>query len=157
MNHITPENRTTQLFKELEPSENPTAQFRNFRKNHERDAMCASLSDYLNMYLASHQNLTISAILRNAGVSENYGRQFFNGHKKNPSKYQLTAVCIGAGMSLKETQRALKLAGCTELYPRIDTDAAIIICINNGVHKVADVEEFFLKNGITESPFPVAK
>lgn len=43
MNHMTPENRTTQLFKELEPSENPTAQFRNFRKNHERDAVCISL------------------------------------------------------------------------------------------------------------------
>ena len=93
-------------------------------------------------------------ILRNAGISENYGRQFFNGHKKKPSKYQLTAVCIGAGMNLKETQRALKLAGCAELYPRIDVDAAIIICINNGIHKVADIEEFFLKNDITESPFP---
>ena len=56
--------------------------------------------------------------------------------------------------NLKETQRALKLAGCAELYPRIDVDAAIIICINNSIHKVADIEEFFLKNDITESPFP---
>lgn len=154
MNHITPENRTTQLFKELESSDNPTAQLYNFRKNHKKDAVCASLSDYLNMYLASHPELSISGILRDAGISENYGRQFFNGHKKKPSKYQLTAVCIGAGMNLKETQRALKLAGCAELYPRIDVDAAIIICINNSIHKVADIEEFFLKNDITESPFP---
>lgn len=106
------------------------------------------------MYLASHPELSISGILRDAGISENYGRQFFNGHKKKPSKYQLTAVCIGAGMIWKKLSAALKLAGCAELYPRIDVDAAIIICINNSIHKVADIEEFFLKNDITESPFP---
>ena len=149
--------RTTQLFKELAADGTRTAQFANFRQTHENEKTCTSLADYLNSYLAGHQNLSISSVLRNAGISENYGRQFFNGHKKNPSKYQLTAVCIGAGMNLKETQRALKLAGCATLYPKIGADAAIIICINHGTHSVADVESFLTKNGITESPFPTAK
>ena len=66
----------------------------------------------------------------------------------------MSAACPNEYVTEEETQRALKLAGCAELYPRIDVDAAIIICINNGIHKVADIEEFFLKNDITESPFP---
>lgn len=148
---------TTQLFKELAANGNRTAQFEHFRQVHQNDKTCASLADYLNSYLAEHQELSISSVLRNAGISENYGRQFFNGHKKSPSKYQLTAVCIGAGMTLQETQRALKLASCPELYPKIDTDAAIIICLNHGTHTVADVEDFLLRNGITESPFPHAR
>lgn len=149
--------RTTQLFRELEADGPRTAQFANFRHAHENEKNCVSLADYLNSYLARHQNLSISSVLRNACISENYGRQFFNGHKKNPSKYQLTAVCIGAGMNLKETQRALQLAGCATLYPKIEADAAIIICINHGTHSVADVENFLVKNGITQSPFPTAK
>ena len=45
-------------------------------------------------------------------------------------KYKLIALCIAMGMSVKETDRALLLANQPKLSPKIQKDAALIICIN---------------------------
>ena len=55
-------------------------------------------------------------------------------------------------MNLKETQKALSLAGCSELHPKIPADAGIIVCINRKCKNVTEVNIFLAENGV-ESPF----
>ncbi|MCH5337347.1 MAG: hypothetical protein J1E03_01065 [Acetatifactor sp.] len=57
-------------------------------------------------------------------------------------------------MNLKETQKALSLAECSELHPKIPADAGIIVCINQKCKNVTEINLFLAKNGV-ESPFSI--
>lgn len=59
-------------------------------------------------------------------------------------KYKLITLCIAMGMSVKETDRALLLANQPKLSPKIQKDAALIICINHKYRSVYKVNEFLM-------------
>lgn len=96
------------------------------------------LCDYLNEMLAK-KNLRISDIQKNILYSESYLRNLFNGHRTNPDRMKLIGVCIGAHMTLPETQRALEIAGKGILYPRNEGDAIIIYNINRENWSITDI------------------
>lgn len=48
------------------------------------------------------------------------------------------------GMNLTETNRALRLAKASELDPRNKQDMALIICINEKVRTIYNVNEFLV-------------
>ena len=77
-----------------------------------------------------------------ANIPPSYGNQIFNGTKQHPGKYKLIPICIAMGMSLTETNRALRLAKAPELDPRNKQDMALIICINEKVRTIYNVNEF---------------
>ncbi len=140
---------TSELFRKLDTlSDRPDgyAEFQKTRKTSEPE----TLQDYLNEYMAKHQDLTLSQIIFDSNLSKNYVYQFFNGHAKNPDKYKLIPVCIAMRMSVKETDRALFLAGQARLYPKSPLDAALIICLNRGCGNMQEVNEFLLQNGLEE-------
>ena len=58
--------------------------------------------------------------------------------------YLTGALCIAMGMSVKETDRALLLANQPKLSPKIQKDAALIICINHKYRSVYKVNEFLM-------------
>lgn len=144
--------RTTKLFQELDLLSKDNQSYQTFLHNREEETHYASLSDFLNAYFASHPDLTTPDIIFHSNLNQNYVYPILNGTRPHPSKYKLVALCIGAHMDIKSTQRALTLAGCSELYPKIPADAGIILCINNGCKSVTEVEEFLLENGVA-SPF----
>lgn len=148
----TKDTRTTILFKELENISKDNNSYQAFLNKHEDEKTYSSLKEYLNDFFAAHSTLTVAQISFRSNLNPNYVYPICNGKREHPSKYKLTAFCIGAHMNLKETQRALTLAGCSELHPKIPADAGIIICINQGCDTVMEVEEFLLENGV-ESPF----
>ena len=53
-----------------------------------------------------------------------------NGSKR-PGRDKILALCIAAGLDLKETKRALESAGEAPLYSRNKRDAIILYAINN--------------------------
>lgn len=146
------ESRTTILFQELEAVSKNDAAYQTFLDKHKDEKNFLSLYDFLTDYLAQNSDITTSEIILHSNLSSNYVYPILNGKREHPSKYKLIALCIGARMNLKETQRALSLAGCASLHPKIPADAGIIICINDGCHSVMEVEEFLLKNNV-DSPF----
>lgn len=145
------ETRTTVLFEKLEDVSLGHKSYQNFLNERKGEKTFASLSEFINEYLSQHPDITIPNIIRDSNLNKNYVYPICNG-TKNPSKYKLTAFCIGAHMNLKETQKALSLAGCSGLHPKIDADAGIIVCINKKCKSVTDVNLFLDKNGV-ESPF----
>ncbi|MCI8375928.1 MAG: hypothetical protein HFI29_10920 [Lachnospiraceae bacterium] len=145
------ETRTTVLFEELEEISSGQKSYQTFLKERKEEKTFTSLRDFINDYFAQHPDITPSVIIEDSNLSKNYVYPICNG-TKNPSKYKLTAFCIGAHMSLRETQKALSLAGCAALHPKVLADAGIIVCINKGCRNVTEVELFLDENGV-ESPF----
>ena len=138
--------RTTDLIGELNHIGNDPKAFQNYRKEHAEGSL--SLADYLNEYLSGHPELTIKEILENANLDRNYGYQIFNGRKEHPNKYKLIAACIAMQMSVRETDRALLLAGQPKLSPKIHLDAALIICLNRKYKNMIEVNEFLEQNNL---------
>lgn len=145
------ETHTSLLFQELEDVSQGHKSYQTFLKKLKEEKNFSCLKDYINNYLYQHPEITPPVIIRDSNPSKNYVYPICNG-KKTPSKYKLIAFCIGAHMNLKETQKALSLAGCAELHPKIPADAGIIVCINQKYNNITKVDLFLAENGVA-SPF----
>ena len=71
--------------------------------------------------------------------------QIFNGSKR-PSRDKLIAITFGMHLNEEETQRVLKIAGHSELYPRVPRDALILFSIQRGVD-IWQTDDALDKNG----------
>lgn len=91
-------------------------------------------AEYYSDYMIRNQ-LDTGELIRNSNISSNYFYNIINGDRK-PGRDKVLALCIGAGMNYTETNRALKLAGSNELYPKDERDVRIAIFINNNKRDV---------------------
>ena len=69
---------------------------------------------------------TDSALIELSGIERSYYYQIMKG-KRHPSRERL---CIGAGLTLRETTRALELSENAPLYPKSRRDIIITVAIN---------------------------
>lgn len=83
-----------------------------------------------------------------ADLSESYGYKIISEEKHTNQRDTIIRLCIGAKLSLEETQRALKIYGMSPLYSRIPREAAIIVALNNGMTDVEDVNTLLKKNNM---------
>lgn len=90
---------------------------------------------YLNHMITARQ-IHIPQLISDSGISKNYVYQILNGRRKNPGRDKILALCVAAGMSFTETNRALKIAGVGILYAKDERDIRIAIAINNGIRNV---------------------
>ena len=87
-----------------------------------------SLNEYLNS-LPPFRRLTDSDLIQLSGIEKSYYYQIRKGTKK-PSRDKILRLCIAAGLSVKETTRALELSGVAILYPKNRRDIIITVAIN---------------------------
>lgn len=87
-------------------------------------------------------------VIARAGLSEQYGYQLLNGSKTTSDRDKLLGLCIAAGLSIKQTDRVLKISKFSPLYSKIDRDAVIMLCMNHGIQNVIGVNEELEKRGI---------
>lgn len=90
-----------------------------------------TLPEYL-MLLLQQKKLKRADVWRDSGIEKAYVYQIFDG-KKCPSRDKLIAIAFGLHLNSEETQRMLKLGGCSELYPRVARDAVILFAIQRGM------------------------
>lgn len=96
-----------------------------------------TFSGYYNNYIGEHR-LIVADIVDNAGFG-GYAYQIIDGRKNPTNRDHVIALCIAAGMTVKETDRALRLAGHNPLNPKDERDVRIVVCINKGLKKVVDI------------------
>lgn len=96
-----------------------------------------TFAEYFNSYLINNE-LDYPVVMDRSNISKNYFYNIINGDR-NPGRDKIIALCIGAGMSCHETNRALKIAKEGVLYPKDPRDARIMICINNGIKTVTEL------------------
>ena len=109
------------LFKESDPG-------RFFQQN-EPAFLTISFGEYMSLWCKKHDKVP-EHIIRRANLDKSYGHQLFSG-KRNPSRDTVLQLAIAMGAGYEQTQEMLRIAGKSQLYPRIKRDAAIIYCINN--------------------------
>lgn len=116
-----------------------------FAKN-ESKMLARDLSNYLNELVAK-KNLVIADVVKESGLEKAYVYQIFDGKKKNPSREKMIAIAFGMHLDEDETQRMLKLAGHSELYPKVKRDAVILFAIQHGM-SIWDTDRALAENDL---------
>ena len=100
----------------------------NVIKANENNFKDISFSKFFNDYLASHQNLKLSSIINDSGITRQHAHAIINGDK-NGNRDKIIALCFAAGMNLDETNHALIYAKHSALYSKDRRDSYIIYAI----------------------------
>ena len=100
------------------------------------------LSEYVNDLL-KEKGLSRAEVFRAGGINSTYGYNVFSGEKTNPARNQVLMLAFGLRCDLREAQRLLRLAGVSELWPRIPRDAVIIRCLEEGRTREEADEELY--------------
>ena len=79
--------------------------------------------------LAAVQALGSSELIRQSGLERSYYYQVMKG-SRNPGRDKILRLCLAAGLTLRETTRALELSGNAPLYPRRRRDIILTVAIN---------------------------
>ena len=88
----------------------------------------SSFSDYFRS-LATSKELSDSELILKSGIEKSYYYQIMKG-TRNPGRDKVLRICIAAGLSNRETTRALELSGNAPLYPKNRRDIIITVGIN---------------------------
>ena len=80
-------------------------------------------------------------------IERTYGHQLFNGTRR-PSRDKVIQLALGMGLNVDETQRLLRAAGKSPLYPRLKRDAVILYGIGKKL-PILTVQENLTKYGLT--------
>lgn len=129
------EKRTSTLFLELEKNRT----FAKFADTNEESFVRSDFSEYIGL-LSREKGMAPIQIIKNAQIDRVYGHQLFNGIRK-PSRDKVLQLAFGFGLSLEETQKLLRMADKSSLYPKIKRDAAIIYGLNNRM-QISEMQEF---------------
>ncbi|MDO4798015.1 MAG: XRE family transcriptional regulator [Coriobacteriales bacterium] len=96
------------------------------------DVGTRDLSGYLQELLATH-GLVRKDVVHAANLNETYGYELFIGKKRNPGRDKVLMLAFGMGLTLRETDRLLQVAGVSRLYCKDRRDAIIIFCLDRGI------------------------
>lgn len=100
-----------------------------------------TLPDYLRQLL-KEKGLKRSDVFRAAGINTTFGYQAFSG-ERHPGRNNALMLAFGLQCTLQETQRLLRLAGHSELWPKVPRDAIIIFCIEHGLTRAECDDELY--------------
>lgn len=93
------------------------------------------------------KGLRFQEIFLRADLSEGYGYKLISGEKHTRQRDTILKLCLGAGFSLQETQRALKIYGMSPLYARFPRDAVLISAISSRVYEIPEINSLLARNG----------
>ena len=94
------------------------------------------------------KGLFLKDVYLSAGVSESYGGKIITMEKHTKNRDLIIRLCLAGHFDLTETNRALKLYGMSELYPKISRDACIIVAIKNHIFDSLSVDECLKAEGL---------
>jgi hypothetical protein len=98
-----------------------------FFDQYESTMQLPEFSSYLSG-LCKERQLRKESVIRRACIERTYGYQLFNGTRK-PSRDKVLQLALGLRLDIEQTQKLLRIAGKSPLYPRLKRDAAVIYCV----------------------------
>ena len=87
-----------------------------------------NFAEYFRSLPAAH-SMDSAELIQRSGLERSYFYQVMKG-TRNPGRDKVLRLCLGAGLDLKETIRALELSGNALLYPRRRRDIILTVAIN---------------------------
>lgn len=100
--------KTTRDLEQILKSKRRTEQLEEYLETLPEEQPCASFRDYYQS-LAKVQSMSAADIVAKSGIERTYYYQLMNG-TRNPGRDKIITLCIAAGLTVKETQRALEIA-----------------------------------------------
>lgn len=132
---VAEERRTDELMDQLLASASPDAYLAQNKLPNR------SLSDYLRQLL-KEKGLKRSDVFRDAGINNTFGYQAFSG-ERGLGRDNAIMMAFGLRCTLQETQRLLRLAGHSELWPKVQRDSIIIFCLERGMTRTQCDDELY--------------
>jgi len=90
------------------------------------------LDGYLHQLLDEREGMKRADVVRASKLNSTVVYDIFGG-KSLPGRDHAIMLAFGLHCNLRETQRLLRLAGVSELWPKNRRDAVIIWCVENGL------------------------
>jgi hypothetical protein len=118
-----------------------------FRKENAESIDSTDFSEYMKEYLKS-ANLSQQDVFLKADIPERYGYKLLSGEKHTRQRDVILRICYAAGMTLEETQRALKKYQMPTLYAKIPRDALLMILFNEHSGDIIEVNAVLKNNGM---------
>lgn len=105
--------------------------------------------DFCNLLqeLCAGKKLTPAQVIEQSQIERTYGHQLFNGTRR-PSRDKVIQLAFGAGFGVPETQRLLRAAGKSPLYPKLKRDAVILYGLQKG-YDILAVQDTLAIYGMT--------
>jgi len=123
-----------------------TKNLSSFLQQHEKQLETADFCTQLRM-LCDERGLVPERVILSAQIDRTYGHQLFNGTRK-PSRDKVIQLAFGMGLNIDETQKLLRAAGKSPLYPRLKRDAVILFSLKNGFNAMR-TQELLSTYGLT--------
>lgn len=117
-----------------------------FMQNHENNMQPADFCTMLEE-LCESKGLPAARVIERAQIERTYGHQLFNGTRR-PSRDKVLQLAIGLGLSVDETQKLLRAAGKSQLYPRLKRDAVILFALQHE-YSMLTVQDTLTHYGLT--------
>jgi len=89
--------------------------------------------------LLIERKISQQTVFLNADIPERYGYKLLSGEKRTRQRDVILRICYAAGMTLSETQRALRKYQMPELYAKIPRDAMLMIIFNKRPGSIIEV------------------
>ena len=106
-----------------------------------------SFSSFMKDAIEKH-GMTQQEVFVNADIPERYGYKLISGEKYTKQRDIIIRICYSAGLSLQETQRALKKYGAPELNTKLSRDVILIKVFNRRPGSIIDVNIILRENGL---------
>lgn len=98
--------------------------------------------------ICQQRKLVPERIILQSQIDRTYGHQLFNGTRR-PSRDKVLQLAFGMELDVGETQKLLRAADKSALYPRLKRDAVILYCLQKG-YSISDVQEELATHGLTQ-------
>ncbi len=94
------------------------------------------------------KSIKLNEVYLAADVSESYGSKIIRMEKHTKNRDMIIRLCLAGHFSWKETDRALKLYGMSNLYAKDPRDACLIVAIKNRIFDPEKIDELLVKEGL---------
>lgn len=108
-----------------------TAELKDFIETFDGAFIKPSLHEHLQR-LCAERGLVPEHVIKGCGIDRTYGHQLFSGVRQ-PSRDKVIQLAFGFPLDVEETQKLLKVAGKSPLYPKIKRDAVLLYCLKNRI------------------------
>ena len=98
--------------------------------------------------MIAKRGITQQKVFLNADIPERYGYKLLSGEKHTKQRDVILRICYASGLSLDETQMALRKYEMPELYAKKERDAMLMIIFNEHPGSIIDVNAILKENGM---------
>ena len=98
--------------------------------------------------LLEQKGLKRQEVLLRADLPQKYGYKLLTGESHTTDRDKLLRLCLVLELSLKQTQRVLRLYGMSELYPKVPRDVVLIAAIGRRQYDLHEISRELTEAGL---------